>query len=211
MQDRQYTISPKSLEGVETDITAILKVFSVIIFIGGFIGGIVLGKQLAGVHNLFVTRYSDEVDFSWGIALLIWLSALLEGSLLLALREVLIVMHIHQAQDYTVTLPAAEAPAMESTSATPQPQPQQQPQHPSEPKPAVQPEATPREGYILCPVCGMEQPAKRELCWKCGARFSKPVQPRTASRNGYVVCPACGAEQPAGNEQCWQCDAPFSK
>ena len=94
MQDRQYTISPKSLGGVETDITAILKVFSVIIFIGGFIGGIVLGKQLAGVHNLFVTRYSDEVDFSWGVALLIWLSALLEGSLLLALREVLIVMHI---------------------------------------------------------------------------------------------------------------------
>ena len=180
MQDRQYTISPKSSVGVETDITAILKVFAVIIFIGGFIGGIVLGKQLAGVHNL-VTRYSDEVDFSWGVALLIWLSALLEGSLLLALREVLIVMHVHQAQDYTVTLPATEAPAAESINAVPQPQ--QQPRQPSEPKSAVQPEATPREGYILCPVCGMEQPVKRDLCWKCGTRFSKSVQPRTASRN----------------------------
>ena len=171
MQDRQYTISPKSLGGVETDITAILKVFSVIIFIGGFIGGIVLGKQLAGVHNLFVTRYSDEVDFSWSVALLIWLSALLEGSLLLALREVLIVMHIHQAQDYTVTLPAAEAPAMESTSATPQPQ--QQPQHPSEPKPAVQPRTASRNGYVVCPACGAEQPAGNEQCWQCDAPFSK--------------------------------------
>lgn len=159
MQDRQYTISPNKMKGVETGIPNCLVVLAIIIFIGGFIGGISLGKQLGGY------------DFSWGVALLIWLSALLEGSLLLALREILIVMHIHQAQDYTVTLPAAEAPAMESTSATPQPQ--QQPQHPSEPKPAVQPEATPREGYILCPVCGMEQPAKRELCWKCGARFSK--------------------------------------
>ena len=168
MQDRQYTISPKSSVGAETDITAILKVFAVIIFIGGFIGGIVLGKQLAD-------------DFSLGVVLLIWLLALLEGSLLLALREVLIVMHIHQAQDYIVTLPATEAPAAESINAVPQPQ--QQPQQPSEPKSAVQPEATPREGYILCPVCGQEQPVKRDLCWKCGTRFSKSVQPRTASRN----------------------------
>lgn len=106
MQDRQYTISPKSSVGAETDITAILKVFAVIIFIGGFIGGIVLGKQLAD-------------DFSLGVALLIWLLALLEGSLLLALREVLIVMHIHQAQDYIVTLPATEAPAAESINACP--------------------------------------------------------------------------------------------
>lgn len=207
MQDRQYTISPKSLGGVETDITAILKVFAVIIFIGGFIGGIVLGKQLAGLHNSIVSiiRYSDKVNFSWGVALLIWLSALLEGSLLLALREVLIVMHVHQAQDYTVTLPNTEVPTVESSSAV------SKQQQPSESKAPVQPNATPRAGYILCPVCGFEQPSDRIRCWQCGAQLSKPVQPRTASRNGYVVCPACGAEQPAGNKQCWQCDVPFSK
>lgn len=117
MQDRQYTISPNKMKGVETGIPNCLVVLAIIIFIGGFIGGISLGKQLGGY------------DFSWDFALLVWLSAAIEGSLLLALREILIVIRTNQAQKYTIAPTTAEALVAESTSA--------ESQQPSAPTPIV--------------------------------------------------------------------------
>ena len=166
MQDKQYTISPKDTKCVESDIVFVLKVFAIIIFIGGIIGGIVLGKQFARIHNLFVTRYSDEVEFSWEIALLVWLSSLLEGSLLLALREVLVVLHIHQTQNYTIVLPADDNKSEESSCTISN-------QHTSTTQVAAQPENTPKDNCIICPICGCEQPSNRHSCWRCGADLSK--------------------------------------
>ncbi len=121
MQDRQYTISPRKIKGAGTGLPDWLLVFAIIIFCGGFIAGIGLGEQFGGY------------DFSWALAFLAWLFAAIEGSLLLALREILIVMRTHQAQKYTITPSTAEASAAESANI--------ETQQPSEPNAAVQSEA----------------------------------------------------------------------
>ncbi len=122
MQDKQYTISPKKVESVQTGVANWLYAFAIIIFCAGFIAGIYLGNDLGGY------------DFSWGVAFLAWFFAAIEGSLLLALREILIVMRTHQVQQYTIALTTVEPSAEESTDA--------EPQQPSASDPTVQPEAS---------------------------------------------------------------------
>lgn len=66
MQSKSYTISPNS-DGYDSNaLTSVLRVFAIVFFVGGLIGGYVLGKQFSDIQNLFATSYRDRVDFSWG-------------------------------------------------------------------------------------------------------------------------------------------------
>ena len=154
MQNRQYTITPNRVTNIEGSVAPLFLVFAVIIFIGGFICGIVFGIAYG------------YYDFRLDIAVFIWLISLFFGSLLLAMREILIVLHTQQAQTYTITVPVESLAAGQTSNRT-----SQQPS--SDPKPCVQPKPLPGTRYIVCPDCGTEQPASRNICWECGARFSK--------------------------------------
>lgn len=128
MQSKYYTISPKGGEYEDSTLTSVLRIFAIVFFVGGLIGGYILGKQFS-------------YDFSWGIAIAVWLSAALSGSLMLALREALLILHLQQTQGYTLVIPGDT----EQSSA------------PSN----VQ--------YINCPSCGKRQRADRTICVSCGA------------------------------------------
>lgn len=72
MQSKSYTISPNS-DGYDSNaLTSVLRVFAIVFFVGGLIGGYVLGKQFSDIQNLFATSYRDRVDFSWGGAPLLY-------------------------------------------------------------------------------------------------------------------------------------------
>ena len=89
-------------QSTRCSLVSVLRVLAIAIFVGGAIGGFVLGKQFSDIQNVFATSYRDHVDFCWGIAVAVWLSAILSGSLLFALREVLMILQLHQMQSYTI-------------------------------------------------------------------------------------------------------------
>ena len=159
MQSKSYTISPNG-DGYEgSALTSVLQVFAIIFFVGGLIGGYILGKQFSDIQNLFATSYRDRVDFSWGLAIAVWLSAALSGSLMLALREALLTLRLHQTQSYTLVIPADKSN--------------------NEPTPGYSknyvankgnnvPTQGYSENYVQCPSCGQKQRADRTICLNCG-------------------------------------------
>lgn len=141
MQSEYYTISPKGGEYEDSALTSVLRIFAIVFFVGGLIGGYILGKQFSDIQNLFATSYRERVDFSWGLAIAVWLSAALSGMLILALREALLILHLQQAQGYTLVIPSD----------------------------AEQSSAPSNVQYINCPSCGKRQRADRTICVSCGA------------------------------------------
>lgn len=160
MQSKSYTISPNS-DGYDSNaLTSVLRVFAIVFFVGGLIGGYVLGKQFSDIQNLFATSYRDRVDFSWGVAIAVWLSAALSGSLMLALREALLTLRMHQTQSYTIVIPADKSnnePAQKySKNYTTNKSNSESTQGYT-------------ENYVQCPSCGQMQRADRTSCLNCGA------------------------------------------
>ena len=159
MQSKSYIISPNG-DGYEgSALTSVLQVFAIVFFVGGFIGGYVLGKQFSDIQNLFATSYRDRVDFSWGLAIAVWLSAALSGSLMLALREALLALRMHQTQSYTLVIPADKS-NNEPTQGY------------SKNYVANKGNNVPMQGYsenyVQCPSCGQKQRADRTICLNCG-------------------------------------------
>lgn len=67
-------------------IATALKVISVIIFIGGFILGIVLGTQKAEYGVLYTYT---KTEFSFTIALIYWAASFISGMLMLGFSEII--------------------------------------------------------------------------------------------------------------------------
>ena len=167
MQSKYYTISPKSGEYEDSTLTSVLRIFAIVFFVGGLIGGYTLGKQFSDIQNLFATSYRDRVDFSWGLAIAVWLSAALSGSLMLALREALLTLRLHQTQSYTLVIPVSETNS-ESAQGSGM-------LHRAGCKviPTNEIISAPTQGYtenyVQCPSCGQKQRADRTVCLNCGA------------------------------------------
>lgn len=71
----------------ENAIARILTIIAWVIFIGGFIAGIVLGRVE------FEGYYRDYNEFSFSIAMVYWFVALVSGTILLGFAEIIELLH----------------------------------------------------------------------------------------------------------------------
>ena len=74
---------------MKNNITDILSVFIVVMFIGGFVAGIVLGNyfSIPVVTGAFTPRISEV--FNTGIMILTWVSTLIIGMLFVSLTSII--------------------------------------------------------------------------------------------------------------------------
>lgn len=155
----------------ENAIASLLKKLAVAVFILGFIGGIVIGKTVVPLADL----YRFEADkFHFEYAVVAWFSAFFLGALLLGASELLSILQLHQTQSY---IPCeydlwtdafdvkANAPSPEADAPVTTP-------HAAAPTTPVAVRYDPKDPSILiCPVCNKAQPANRTRCYFCNATF----------------------------------------
>lgn len=101
----------------ENAIASLLKKLAFAVFILGFIGGIVIGKTVVPLADL----YRFEADkFHFEYAVVAWFSAFFLGALLLGVSELLSILQLHQTQSYIPCEydPQVDAP-QEDASAPP--------------------------------------------------------------------------------------------
>lgn len=60
-----------------------------VIFIGGFISGIVLGKETNTIESRFGSKTETEEVFSFAKAMIYWFASLVSGAVFLALSAII--------------------------------------------------------------------------------------------------------------------------
>ena len=181
---------------MRSSVAKIIKIIAIIIWVLGFIVGIVMGS--AGS----VAGYSYSGSFSFWTMLLYWIGVMgvfyyafgelvenvaeLRGETAERLDRMTQTMErMVQLMGPSAAMPSQPAPvAPQAAPAMPHPAPaeperQTQPSAPYIPAAEASGEVTyrrselqhPYPDYITCPRCEAHQPANRNVCWKCGARF----------------------------------------
>lgn len=161
-----------------------LSTTAVIIFVGGFIGGIVLGS----INKVVSTDYlSSDLVFNWSLMLTSWFSCFFAGMFFVAMSEVVDLLNRISLQLKEKPIintgfeemkwekekaktkykdsdlkAQSEEKVVDSTTASEKKQIVEKP-------PAIFKSRS--EARIECPNCHKEQMSNRNSCYSCGTRF----------------------------------------
>lgn len=158
---------------------------AVIIFVGGFIGGIVLGS----INKVLSTDYLFRGDlvFNWSLMLTSWFSCFFAGMFFVGMSEVvdlltriLLQMKVNSNEQENASLGTVKWTVEKAVTADTQTQPQykrndnentpvSENKESEENPPAVFKSRS--ESRIECPCCHKSQMSNRNSCYSCGTKF----------------------------------------
>ena len=143
----------------------LLKGFAGAVIILGFISGIIVG---AGTYSV-----------QWGVFFLYIVISLISGLFLASFGEIIILLQTSCDKQHEIllylkengsSLPAASASEIRKDAVEPEAhEPTVVSEVPDNSSSAVFPSRPANE--IICPHCGLHQPADRNCCFKCGTPF----------------------------------------
>ena len=156
----KFHLHPRHSESNNT-IATLLKVLAIIIYVCGFLAGIVTSV--------------------WSLMFLYWFAAFFSGSLLLGFSEVIRLLDLIAMKGYSVTSDKTSRPVGSAVKRTAMQTTDAPDKHTDKPSnrtvntaQTVEIPDTSAASYTFqCPVCGALQRYDREICWKCGTHFKR--------------------------------------